>query len=82
MNFEQENDLKRHFGPLLALIGPILGPKSFFSYLLHIITLHHNMHNWQKLMHLEHENGLKPHLAPFLALIGPILGPTKNKSAH
>ena len=31
INFEQENDLKPHFGPFLALIGPILGPTKIFS---------------------------------------------------
>ena len=31
MHFEQENGLKPHFGPFLALIGPILGPTNFFS---------------------------------------------------
>ena len=31
MSFEQENDLKPHFGPFLALIGPTLGPTKFFS---------------------------------------------------
>ena len=28
-SFEQENVLKPHFGPFLALIGPILGPTNF-----------------------------------------------------
>ena len=81
MHFEQENGQKSHFGPFLALIEPTLGPTKKIRhidhhYLLDIITLYHNMQNWQKLMHFEHENGLKPHLAPFLALIRPILGPT------
>ena len=31
MNLDQENGLKPRFGPFLALIGPILGPKIFFS---------------------------------------------------
>ena len=80
MHSEHENGLKPHFGPFLALIGPILGPTKIIRhfdhhYLLDIITRYHNMQNWQKLMHYEHENGLKPHFGPFLALIGPILEP-------
>ena len=31
MNLDQENGLKPHFGPFLALTGPILEPKDFFS---------------------------------------------------
>ena len=86
MHSEHENGLKPHFGPFLALIGPILGPTNFFQHLdhhyqLHIITLNHNIQNRQKLMHLEHENGLKSHFGPFLALTGPILGRRKNYSA-
>ena len=84
--YEHENGLKPHFGPFLALIGPISGPTIFFQlpdhhYLLDIITLDHNIQNRQKLMHFEQENGLKPHFGPFLALIGPILGPTNISSA-
>ena len=85
-HFEQENGLKPHFGPFLALIGPTLGTTRAFSELqpplpLDIISLYHKLLNWQKLMHFEHENGRKPHFGPFLALIGPILGPTKLFSA-
>ena len=86
MHFEHANVLKPHFGPFLALIGPILGPTIFFQhfdhhYLLDIIPLDHKIQNRQKLMHVEQENGLKPYFGPFLALIGPILGPTKIFSA-
>ena len=82
MNFEQENGLKPHFGPSLALIGPMLGPTIFFQHfghnqVLNIVTHDSNMQNRQKLMHFEQENGLKHHFGPFLALIGPILGPKK-----
>ena len=31
MHFEQDNDLKPHFGPFLALNGPFLGQQIFFS---------------------------------------------------
>ena len=31
MHSEQDNGLKPHFGPFLALIGPILGPTIFLS---------------------------------------------------
>ena len=31
MHIDQENDLKPHFGPFLALNGPILGPANIFS---------------------------------------------------
>ena len=31
MNLDQENGLKPHFGPFLALIGSIVGPKKIFS---------------------------------------------------
>ena len=79
MHFDQENGLKPHFGPSLALIGPILGPAIFFQHLDHyqvldIVILDFNMQNRQKLMHFEQENGLKPHFGPFLALNGPFLG--------
>ena len=30
MIFEEENGLKPHFGPFLALNGPFLGPRIFF----------------------------------------------------
>ena len=30
MHFEQQNGLKPHFGPFLALIGPILGPTKIY----------------------------------------------------
>ena len=33
MHFEQENGLKRHFGPFLALIGLFLGQQIFFQHL-------------------------------------------------
>ena len=77
---------RSHFGPFLALIGPILGPTKFFQHLKHhqvldIITPNHDMQDRGKVMDLEQENGLKPHFGPFLALIGPILGPTKFFSA-
>ena len=86
MSFEQENGLKPHFGPFLALIGPILGPTKFFQHLKHhqvldIITPNHDMQDQGKVMDLEQENGLKPHFGPFLALNGPILGPKKLFSA-
>ena len=78
MHLEQENGLKPHFGPLVALFGPILGPTKFFQHVknhqvLDIIILNHNMQNCQKLMIFEEENGLKPHFGPFLALNGPFL---------
>ena len=68
---EQENGLKPHFGPFLALIGPIRGPTKIFQHLKHhqvldIITPNHDMQDWGKVMHLEQENGLKPHFGPFL----------------
>ena len=83
---KQENGLKHHFGPFLALIGPILGPTKFFQHLKHhqvldIITPNHDMQDPGKVMDLEQENGLKSHFGPFLALIGPILGPKKIFSA-
>ena len=31
MHFEQENGLKPHFGPFLALNGPFSRPANFFS---------------------------------------------------
>ena len=70
MHFGNKNGLKPLFGPLLALLGPILGPTKIIRhidqhYLLDIITLDHNIQNWQKLMHFGHENGLKPHFGPF-----------------
>ena len=76
MHFEHGNGRKPHFGPFLALIGPILGPTKLFSAFrpplpLDITCLYHNLRNWQKLMHFEHENGRKPYFGPFLALIGP-----------
>ena len=60
---EQGNGLKHHFGPFLALIGPILGPTKFFQHLKHhqvldIITSNHEMQNRGKVMHLEQENGV------------------------
>ena len=63
IHLEQENGLKPHFGPFLALIRPILGPINFFQYLKHhqvldIITSNHDMQNRGKVMHLEQENGL------------------------
>ena len=78
-HIEQENGLKPHFGPFLALIGPFLGQQIFIQHLdshqiLDIVILNHNMHNQQKLTHTERENGLKPHFGPFFALIGPFLG--------
>ena len=59
-----KNGRKPHFGPFLALTGPILGPTKLFSALrpplpLDITFLYHNLRNWQKLMHFEHGNGLK-----------------------
>ena len=78
MHFEQQNGLKHHFSPFLALIRPILGPRIFFQPLdhhqvLHIITAYHSTQNRGKLMRFEQENGLKLHFGPFLALIGPFL---------
>ena len=63
MHFEHENGLKHHFGPFLALIGPILGPTKFFQHLKHhqvldIITPNHDMQDQGKVMDLEQENGL------------------------
>ena len=83
---EQENGLKHHFGPFLALIGPILGPTKLFQHLKHhqvldIITPNHDMQDPGKVMDFEQENGLKPHFGPFLALIGPILEPKNLFSA-
>ena len=77
---EQGNGLKHHFGPFLALIGPILGPTKLFQHLKHhqvldIITPNHDMQDQGKVMDLEQENGQQPHFGPFSALIGPILGP-------
>ena len=71
MHLEQENGLKPHFGPLVALFGPILGPTKFFQHVknhqvLDIITSNHDMQNRGKVMHSEQENGLKPHFGPFL----------------
>ena len=65
MHLEQENPLKLHFGPFLALIRPILGPKKTFKPLKHyqvleVITSNHDMQNRGKVMHLERENDLKP----------------------
>ena len=62
---EQENGLKPHFGPFLALIGPIRGPTKIFQHLKHhqvldIITPRYDIQNRQKLMHFDQENGLKP----------------------
>ena len=57
MHFKQENCLKPHFGPFLALIGPIRGPTKIFHDLKHhqvldIITPSHEMQDWEKVMHL------------------------------
>ena len=73
MHFEQENSQKPHFGPFLALIEPILGPKKLFSALrpplpLDITCLYTNLRNWPKLMHFEHGNGQIPYFGP---LFGP-----------
>ena len=35
MQFEHDNGQKPHFGPFLALIGPILGPANFFQHFDH-----------------------------------------------
>ena len=77
--FGQENGLKPHLSPFLALIWPILGPTTFFQPLdnhqaLQTINAYHNMQNREKLRHYEQENVLKLHLSPFLALNGPFLG--------
>ena len=79
MIFEQENGLKPHFGPFLALNGPFQGQQIFFQHLhshqvLDIIFLNHNMQNHQKLMQISQDKGLKPHFGPFLALNGPFQG--------
>ena len=76
MNLDQENGLKPHFGPFLALIGPILGPKNFFQQLkdyqeLDVITFNHDMQNQGKVMHSEQENDLKHHFGPFWGRLGP-----------
>ena len=69
-HLEHENDLKPHFGPFLAIIGPILGPTKMIPhidhhYLLDIIPLNQKIQNRHKLMHFEQGNGLKPHFGPF-----------------
>ena len=79
MHFEQDNGLKPHFGPFLALNGPFQGQQIFFQHFSHhqvldLLTLDHITQNRQKLMYFEQQNGLKPHFGPFLALIGPFLG--------
>ena len=80
MHFEQENGLKPHFGLFLgqklALNGPFKGQPNFFQHfdhhqILDIITLYHNMQNWQKLTHYEHEHGLKPHFGPLWPKLSP-----------
>ena len=81
-HIEQENGLKPHFGPFLALIGPFLGQQIFFQhldshYVLDIFILNHNMQNRQKLMQISQEKGLSPHFGPFLALFGPNFGQSK-----
>ena len=60
MHINQENDLKPHFGPFLALNGPFLGQQIFFRHLdshyaLDNVTLNDNMHNRQKLMIFDEE---------------------------
>ena len=78
MHINQENDLKPHFGPFLALNGPFLGQQIFFRHFdnhqeLDFVILNHDMQNRLKLMHFERYNDLKPHFGPFLALIGPTI---------
>ena len=58
MHINQENGLKPHSGPFLALTGPFLGQQIFFQRFDHYLVLdtvipHHNMQNWQNLMHFE-----------------------------
>ena len=79
MHFEQENGLKPHFGPFLALNRPFQGQQIFFQHLVHnhlldIIIIQHYMQNRRKLMHINQGNDLKPHFGPFLALNGPFQG--------
>ena len=76
MRINQENDLKPHFGPFLALNGPILGPANFFQHfdedqVLDLVILDHNTQIRRKLMHVEQDNDLKPHFGQFSALNGP-----------
>ena len=57
-HYEQENGLKPHFSPFLALNGPFLGQQNLFRrsdhyYILDTVILYHNMQNWQNLMHFE-----------------------------
>ena len=75
-HIEQENGLKPHFGPFLALIGPIQGPTKIFQRLKHrqvldIITPNRDMQDRGKTIHSEQENGQIPHFGPFLALTDP-----------
>ena len=58
MHFEQENDLKAHFGPIFDPDWPFLGPAKFSQHFdryqgLDIVILNQNMQNRSKLMYFE-----------------------------
>ena len=82
--------LKSHFGPFLALIGPILGPKNFFSAPQTLSgTRCHYFQSWYAKSGKSNAFGTRkwpkisfwPLFGPNWALIGPILGPKKLFSA-
>ena len=58
MHFEQENDLKAHFGPFLTRNGPFQGQQKFSQHFDHyqgldIVILDQNMQSRPKLMYFE-----------------------------
>ena len=50
MIFEEENGLKPHFGPFLALNGPFLGQHIFFQKSFRLISGYLDAKNQKKLM--------------------------------
>ena len=50
MHFEQENGLKPHFGPFLALNGPFLGQHIFFFQKSKNVTGYLDAKNQKKVM--------------------------------